>query len=109
VKGEVKLSSQVLSRYAGKYQAREPKIKGTITVAGGQLMISIGGKGTVPLIGNRRLFPRRFPDGVCKGRQRNHFLLQTLRRFQIRPQRNHEPVMQGSGGRGKRAYRWNQI
>jgi hypothetical protein len=49
VKGEVKLSSQALSRYAGNYQAREPKMKGTITVAGGQLMFSIGGKGAVPL------------------------------------------------------------
>ena len=49
VKGEVKLSSQVLSRYAGNYQAQEPKMKGTITVAGGRLMFSIGGKGAVPL------------------------------------------------------------
>jgi hypothetical protein len=51
VKRDVKLSSQVLSRYAGTYQTSDTpaRIKATISVAGEQLMFSLGGKGAVPL------------------------------------------------------------
>lgn len=82
VKGEVKLSSQVLSRYAGNYQAQEPKMKGTITVAGGQLMFSIGGKGAVPLTTLSETgfyFPGGFPMEFVKDDKGTvtHFLLHT--------------------------------
>jgi hypothetical protein len=82
VKGEVKLSSQVLSRYAGNYQAHEPKMKGTITVAGGQLMFSIGGKGAVPLTTLSETgfyFPGGFPMEFVKDDKGTvtHFLLHT--------------------------------
>jgi len=51
VKGDVKLSSQVLSRYAGSYQEHDTraKMKATITVAGEQLMLSLRGRGAIPL------------------------------------------------------------
>ena len=82
VKGEVKLSSQVLSRYAGNYQAQEPKMKGTITVAGGQLMFSIGGKGAVPLTTLSETgfyFPGGFPMEFVRDDKGTltHFLLHT--------------------------------
>ena len=98
VKGEVKLSSQVLSRYAGNYQAQEPKMKGTITVAGGQLMFSIGGKGAVPLTTLSETgfyFPGGFPMEF-EGRKRigdSFPAPHPLRRFQIRPQRSREPLI----------------
>ena len=51
VKGEVKISAQVLSQYAGTYQENETprKIKAVITMADEQLMFSLGGKGAIPL------------------------------------------------------------
>jgi hypothetical protein len=49
VKGDVKLGSQVLGRYAGNHESAAPKMKAVITVAGEKLMFSIGGKGAVPL------------------------------------------------------------
>jgi hypothetical protein len=93
---EVKLSSQVLSRYAGNYHAREPKMKRTINVAGGQLMFSIGGKGAVPLTTLSETgfyFPGGFPMEF-EGRKRigdSFPAPHPLRRFQIRPPRNREP------------------
>jgi hypothetical protein len=43
VKGEVKIGEQVLSTYAGNYLAG--RLKAVVTVAGGQLMFTLGGKG----------------------------------------------------------------
>lgn len=66
VKGEVKLSSQVLSRYAGDYEMGDTgqKMKATIKVADGQLMFSLGGQGGVPLTALSEkgfYFPGGFP------------------------------------------------
>jgi hypothetical protein len=47
VKGQVKLSPQILSQYAGTYQMG--RMKAVITADGDQLQLSIGGKGTLPL------------------------------------------------------------
>jgi hypothetical protein len=47
VKGDVKLGSQVLSRYAGSYQDGANNV--IITVAGDQLVFSFGGKGAIPV------------------------------------------------------------
>lgn len=72
VKGDVKLGSQMLSRYAGSYQAG--KLKATITVAGEQLMFSLGGKGAVPLTTLSETacyFPGGFPLDFVYGQQRN--------------------------------------
>jgi hypothetical protein len=48
VKGDVKVSSQALLRYAGNYQATAPKMKAKISVNGEQPMFSLGGKGAAP-------------------------------------------------------------
>jgi hypothetical protein len=82
VKGEVKVSSQVLSRYAGNYEAPEVKLKATIAVAGGQLTFSLGGKGAVPLTTLSETafyFPGGFPVEFVKNEKGavNHFLLRT--------------------------------
>jgi len=69
VKGEVKLDPRVLSRYAGDYQSQEPKMKAVITVSGGQLMFSIGGKGAVALTNLSETsfyFPGGFPMDFVK-------------------------------------------
>ncbi|HLK49789.1 MAG TPA: hypothetical protein VKT49_16720 [Bryobacteraceae bacterium] len=69
VKGDVKVSSEVLSRYAGDYQSQEPKMKAVISVAGGQLTFSIGGKGAVPLTTLTETsfyFPGGFPMDFVK-------------------------------------------
>jgi hypothetical protein len=71
VKGDVKIDSEVLSRYAGSYESRDTpgKMKATITVAGGQLMFSIGGKGAVPLTTLSETsfyFPGGFPVDFVK-------------------------------------------
>jgi hypothetical protein len=82
VKGDVKVSSQVLTRYAGNYQSKEPKMKAVITVAGDQLMFSIGGKGAVPLTTLSETsfyFPGGFPMDFIKDDKGAvaHFLLHT--------------------------------
>ena len=72
VKGEVKVASEILSRYAGEYQSQEPKMKAVITVSGGQLMFSIGGKGAVPLTNlsdTGFYFPGGFPMDFVKDDQ----------------------------------------
>ncbi len=71
VKGDVKLGSQVLSRYAGSYQEHDSpaKMKATITVAGEQLMFSLGGKGAIPLTTLSETgfyFPGGFPVDFVK-------------------------------------------
>jgi hypothetical protein len=80
VKGEVKVSSQVLSRYAGSYQERDAKMKATVTVSGDQLMFSLGGKGAVPLTTLSEtgfFFPGGFPVDFIKDDKGavTHFLL----------------------------------
>jgi hypothetical protein len=82
VKGEVKLDSSVLSRYAGDYQSQEPKMKAVISVSGGQLMFSIGGKGAVALTNLSETsfyFPGGFPMDFVKDDKGvlNTFLLRT--------------------------------
>ena len=84
VKGDVKVSSQVLSRYAGNYQERNSKgkMKATITVGGDQLMFSLGGKGSVPLTTLSETafyFPGGFPIDFVKDDKgaATHFLLHT--------------------------------
>ncbi|PWT99107.1 MAG: hypothetical protein C5B51_27820 [Terriglobia bacterium] len=83
VKGEVKIGAQVLSRYAGNYQNPDPpKMKAAITVAGEQLMFSLGGKGAVPLTTLSETgfyFPGGFPLEFIKDDQGavSHFLLHT--------------------------------
>jgi hypothetical protein len=49
IKGDVKVDPRVLSKYTGDYQEQTVKIKATISVAGEQLLFSLGGKGAVPL------------------------------------------------------------
>jgi hypothetical protein len=69
IKGEVKLDGRVLSGYAGDYQSRDPKMKAVITVSGGQLMFSIGGKGAVALTNLSETsfyFPGGFPMDFVK-------------------------------------------
>ena len=80
VKGEVKLGAPVLARYAGNYQERNAKIKATISVAGEQLMFSLGGKGAVPLTTLSETgfyFPGGFPVDFVKDEKGavTHFLL----------------------------------
>lgn len=70
-KTPAKLSPQVLSRYAGSYEEHETpaKIKAIITVAGDQLMFSLGGKGAVPLTTLTETgfyFPGGFPVDFVK-------------------------------------------
>jgi hypothetical protein len=70
-KGDVKLSTEVLSRYAGTYQERDTpaKIKAIISVTGGQLMFSLGGKGAIPLTTLSETgfyFPGGFPVDFVK-------------------------------------------
>ena len=82
VKGEVNLGAQVLARYAGNYQSQEPKMKAVLSVAGGQLMFSIGGKGAVPLTTLSETafyFPGGFPMDFVKDGEGavSHFLLHT--------------------------------
>jgi len=84
VKGEVKLSSQVLSRYAGTYQVQDGpiKMKATIGVAGDQLMFSVGGKGAIPLttLSETDFYvPGGFPMDFVKDDKGTvtHFLLHT--------------------------------
>ena len=82
VKGEVKIGSQVLSRYAGNYEAQEPKVKATIRLAGEQLMFSLGGKGAIPLTTLSETgfyFPGGFPLDFVKDDKGTvtHFLLHT--------------------------------
>jgi hypothetical protein len=84
IKGEVKLGSQVLARYAGNYQAPDMpgKMKATIAVAGDQLKLSIGGKGAVPLTTlseTEFYFPGGFPMDFIKDDKGavSHFLLHT--------------------------------
>jgi hypothetical protein len=82
IKGDVKVGSQVLSRYAGNYEATTPKMKATITVAGEQLMFSLGGKGAVPLTTLSETgfyFPGGFPVEFVKDDKGavTHFLLRT--------------------------------
>lgn len=82
VKGEVTVGSQVLSRYSGNYEARDLKMKATITVAGTQLMFSLGGKGAVPLTTLSETgfyFPGGFPVEFVKDDKGevSHFLLRT--------------------------------
>ena len=82
VKGEVKVDAQVLSRYAGNYQSQQPKMKAVITVAGDQLMFSLGGKGAVPLTTLSETafyFPGGFPMDFVKDDKGavTHFLLRT--------------------------------
>jgi len=69
VKGDVKLPPQVLSQYAGSYQEPEAKINATITMAGGQLMFSMGGQGALPLTTISETgfyFPGGFPLNFVK-------------------------------------------
>ena len=69
VKGDVHVSAQVLSRYAGNYQSQESKMKAVLSVAGGQLMFSIGGKGAVALTTLSETsfyFPGGFPMDFIK-------------------------------------------
>jgi hypothetical protein len=71
VKGEVKISSQVLSQCAGTYQENETplKVKAVIAVAGEQLMFSLGGKGGIPLTTLSETgfyFPGGFPINFVK-------------------------------------------
>jgi len=71
VKSEVKLGLQVLSRYAGSYQelGTSAKMKAIITVAGDQLMFSLGGKGAIPLTTLSEtgfFFPGGFPVDFIK-------------------------------------------
>lgn len=82
VKGEVKLSPEVLSRYVGEYQEPDIKMKGAVTAAADHLMFSIGGKGAVPLTTLSETafyFPGGFPlDFVTDDRGAvTHFLLHT--------------------------------
>lgn len=82
VKGEVKVGSQVLSRYSGNYEAPDLKMKATITVADQQLMFSLGGKGAVPLTTLSETgfyFPGGFPVEFAKDDKGevSHFLLRT--------------------------------
>ncbi|HEY7390775.1 MAG TPA: hypothetical protein VH640_19825 [Bryobacteraceae bacterium] len=82
VKGEVKVGSQVLSRYAGNYESTAPKMKAIIAVANEQLMFSIGGKGAVPLTTLSETgfyFPGGFPVEFVKDEKGavTHFLLRT--------------------------------
>jgi hypothetical protein len=82
VKGEVKLDSKVLSRYAGDYQSQEPKMKAVISVSGGLLLFSIGGKGAVALTNLSETsfyFPGGFPMDFVKDDKGvlNTFLLHT--------------------------------
>jgi hypothetical protein len=81
VKGNIKVATQVLSRYAGNYQVEEgAKMKATLSVSGDQLMFSLGGKGAVPmttLSETSFFFPGGFPvDFVQDGKGTiTHFLL----------------------------------
>lgn len=82
VKGDVKIAPDVLSRYAGDYQSLEPKMKAVISVSGGQLMFSIGGKGAVSLTNLSETsfyFPGGFPMDFVKDDKGvlNTFLLHT--------------------------------
>lgn len=82
IKGDVKLGAQVLSKYAGNYQSQQPKMKAVLTVSGGQLMFSIGGKGAVALTTLSETgfyFPGGFPMDFVKDDKGavTHFLLHT--------------------------------
>jgi len=84
VKGEVKVVTQVLARYAGDYQETEVAagMKAKISVAGDQLMFSFGGKGATPLTALSETafyFPGGFPVDFVKGDQGeiSYFLLHT--------------------------------
>jgi hypothetical protein len=82
VKGEVKLSPEVLSRYSGNYDDSEIKMKATIRVSGEQLLFSIGGKGAVPLTTLSETgfyFPGGFPMDFVKDDKGavTHFILRT--------------------------------
>jgi hypothetical protein len=69
VKGDVKVGSGVLSRYAGNYESRDTPMKATITVTGEQLMFSLGGRGAVPLTTLSETsfyFPGGFPVDFVK-------------------------------------------
>ena len=69
VKGEVKLSPETLARYTGTYDDAQDKIKATISVSGGQLMFSLGGKGAVALTTLSETafyFPGGFPIDFIK-------------------------------------------
>lgn len=82
VKGDVKIDPKVLSGYAGDYQSKEPKMKAVISVSGGQLMFSIGGKGAVSLTNLSETsfyFPGGFPMDFVKDDKGalNTFLLHT--------------------------------
>jgi hypothetical protein len=69
VKGDVKVGSEVLSQYAGNYEAFGGKMKAVITVAGEQLMFSFGGKGAIPLTTLSETgfyFPGGFPVDFVK-------------------------------------------
>ena len=80
VKGHVQLSPEVLARYTGSYRAALAKLDATITVAGDQLMFSLGGKGAVALVTISEtafMFPGGFPIDFVKdsGGTVTHFLL----------------------------------
>ncbi|MBV8731372.1 MAG: hypothetical protein JO336_16315 [Acidobacteriia bacterium] len=49
IKGNVKVSSEVLSRYSGNYKDSTTKMSATISVRGDQLVLAISGKGAIPL------------------------------------------------------------
>ena len=71
VKGEVKVSARVLAQYAGTYQEQETprKFKAVITVSGDQLLLSLGGKGAIPLTTLSEsgfYFPGGFPINFFK-------------------------------------------
>jgi hypothetical protein len=68
VKEDVKFGPEVLSRYAGNYEFGG-RLKAVITVAGEQLMFSLGGKGSVPLTTLSETgfyFPGGFPIDFVK-------------------------------------------
>jgi hypothetical protein len=78
VKGDVKVGSEVLSRYAGTYQAGP--IKAVIAVSSAQLTFSLGGRGAIPLatLSETSFYvPGGFPmDFVKNGEGKvTHFLL----------------------------------
>jgi hypothetical protein len=84
IKGDVKVSGQVLARYAGNYESSgmPMKMKAIISVASDQLKLSIGGKGGVPLTTlseTEFYFPGGFPMDFIRDDRGvvTHFLLHT--------------------------------
>jgi hypothetical protein len=84
IKGDVKVSGQVLARYAGNYESSgmPMKMKAIISVASDQLKLSIGGKGGVPLTTlseTEFYFPGGFPMDFMRDDKGvvTHFLLHT--------------------------------